>query len=197
MTEEDPQITDWPQRAEWLDRLAEHSPCGAGREWASNYASAEAAWAACSNGLWMIWYLSRAFSFGPDKETSARRMLLCALDCCRHFRDRWPPEHQTGVQHAAADLEVWAMTGSRYDRAKEAEVILFRIASTDCRYLPISHAASLINRDFGTYWSNLLADGRRNSYPEAIAQIAAVVRRHYAFPPRLPGVEEYYESANV
>lgn len=65
----------------WDETFREQGPCAPGELWARQFSSAQEAWEACDNPLWMAWALQ---AFGPEDNTALTEILI---KCIKHTLD--------------------------------------------------------------------------------------------------------------
>ena len=94
------------KKQEFLARLRGMGACLEGYNFTREYASPQAAWSACTNPSWMLWYLyrrdgtcdeARAFWNGYERGLDHKRSLqldrglyASRVRACNALRSRWP-----------------------------------------------------------------------------------------------------------
>ena len=84
--------------------------CTDAKQWASGYADADEAWAACQRGDWMLWYAARA---GADRRLLVRAACACARLALPHTSD---PRVLAAIEVA----ESWARGEATRDQVRSA-----------------------------------------------------------------------------
>ena len=90
----------------WLDDLRSLHPCADALNWASDYSSLEAAWAACRRGDWMLWYIGHRVGHLPPDSPQRRALVLAAGGCAR-LALRYVPPGELRPLRAIEAAESW------------------------------------------------------------------------------------------
>lgn len=70
--------------ARWVDTLRLLGACEDAVQWAIQYPSLAAAWAACEHGDWMLWYVGKtAPGNALESSDDRKRLVRVACQCAR------------------------------------------------------------------------------------------------------------------
>ena len=181
----------------WTENLERLAVCPDAMVWAKDYASLEAAWAACPRGDWMLWLITREV---VQDSPEHRRVIACLVACCRpslEYAGEWR-ETLAGVYDT---LDAWAKgEEANLDAALSASYAAERASYAAWRasYAALS-ASDAAERASYAAWRASYAAWRasyavwRVSYAAGSASDAAwsaseaaqadIVRKHYPTPP--------------
>jgi hypothetical protein len=100
----------------WIIELENLYPCPDALEWAKQFPTAEAAWAACERGDWLLWYAARV-GLTPERH---RQLIRARCEIARRVL-KYLPEEENRPLKAIEAAEKWAdnptATTARADRA--------------------------------------------------------------------------------
>lgn len=196
--------------AETMELLVDLGACEDAREWVDAQPDAEAAWAACERGDWMLWLAGRLS--GPPGSESRRRLVLAACDCAElarphvpaAWRDRiWPAVDQAlhvarswarrvpgvtpedvrragAAAYAAAAYAAGLVDDATWLAATAADAAA-ATAWVDAAYVAGDAAAAIVGGDAAIVDGDAAADAAR---PAMLRACAHVVRAHYPEPPK-------------
>jgi hypothetical protein len=156
------EVARFPAHVEHLRSLG---ACGDAVAFASRYDSLAAAWAACEDPRWLLWYAGRVS--GPRGAEPRRRLTLCACECARLAL----PYVRAGEERpriAIETAEAWARGG---EGAPTLEQVRVAAAAAD--------AADAYAAADAAYAAAAAAAARTLGLSECLA----IVRRHYPEPP--------------
>jgi hypothetical protein len=72
----------------WIIELENLYPCPDALEWAKQFPTAEAAWAACERGDWLLWYAARV-GLTPERH---RQLIRACCEIARRVLKYLPEE---------------------------------------------------------------------------------------------------------
>ena len=139
--------------------------------WADGYGSAEAAWAACERGDWMLWIAGRLA--GEPGSDSRRPLVLAACECARLalsiYEGRRPGDARPRT--AIETAERWARGGDGAPTVDEVRTAAYA-AYAYAAYAAAAADAAAADAAAYAYADAADADGRK----VALAQMADLVR---------------------
>ncbi len=196
-----------PQPApHWSEKLETLEACPEGVEFAKQFPTIEAAWAACKRGDHMLWLCGEVA--GPPGDDSRRPLVLAACDCARlvlHLVKEGEDRPRIAIETA----EAWARGGEdaptleqvRIDADADAAASAYFAAASAFAAAASSAAAAADAAADAAYAdaadAYFAADAAaysaaRTAYSAArtatLAKCADIVRKHYPEPPKLEGL---------
>jgi len=111
-----------------LERLKQLGACAEAVEFASHYDSLEAAWNACENAYWLLWYACRM--------GVAHKLIVRAACACDRTALKYLPEDEHQPRIAIETAERWCDGLATFDEVLAA----YAAASTNAYYATLADA---------------------------------------------------------
>jgi len=186
-----------PQHVLELETL---DACREAIEYASTHPDAEAAWAVCTRGDWMLWLAGKLS--GPPESDGRRTLVACACECARLslpiFEKRYPDDKR--VRNCLDVAERWARGEATIEELRVARRAAY--AAADAAADASAYAATAAYTAAYAYEDAAAAAAAATAaaayaaaYTYAAAYAAAgsrvraectnIVRRHYPQPPQI------------
>lgn len=186
----------------WSDSLRRLGACSDAIKFARGHDSLAAAWAACEDPRWLLWYAGRVS--GGSGSDARRRLVLCACECARLVL-HLVPAGEDRPRVAIETAEAWARGGDgapsiEYVRAAAYAAYAAACAADDAAddaaayaaYAYAAYAAAAAAADAADATSAAYAaaaDATSAAADDAVRKktltdCLAIVRRHYPEPPQ-------------
>jgi hypothetical protein len=157
----------------WTDKLVELEACSEAIEWAENYDSLADAWAVCSRGDWLLWYINIIISpLGADER---KNLVIIACSCARTALEYVRAgENRPRLAIEAAEQWAWGVLGTTLSDV--------RIASAAAYAAGAASAASAAS-DAAYAAASAAYAASDAAVSKSSARCADIVRKVYPTPP--------------
>ena len=190
-----------------IEHLTEIGACSSAREWITSgkFADLEAAWTACDNPSWLLWYAGR--KAGPIGDPKRKVLVTIACECARLvldiFENRYPDDKR--ARKAIETAEAWVRgevgTQALIDARSAAISAAYSAAAYSAAYAAYAAAytapeaaayAAYSAADYHTdaaYVAAAYATDAASTYDAAVranmrARCVAIIKKHYPTLPR-------------
>jgi hypothetical protein len=158
-----------------ITHLQEIGACSEARSWvaAGKFRSLEAAWKACDNPRWLLWYADR--KAGPVGDPKRKVIVTVACDIARLVLPIWQNKYPDDkrVENCILTTEAWVRGEATIEKVLKA-----RRAAADSAAYTVD-AAAYAARDASAYAATSALPARKRIAEQALT----IIRKHY---PTLP-----------
>ena len=159
----------------WTRKLNKLGACEDAVEWARDYQTLEAAWAACRRGDWMLWLAARAA--GEPGSESRRLVARAAAACARLALPAWKSRHPDDTTVEAA-----IVAAERGD-PKECQKAAWAASASASAAAWAAWAASASAAAWAAWAESAAESAASASHDSSLAASSDIVRLHYPSPP--------------
>jgi hypothetical protein len=127
-------------------QLVRLNACHEAGEWAGNYETLPAAWAACDRGDWMLWLCGKMI--GKEGWPTHQAIVLAACDCAElalpSYEQRYPADPR--VRDCLAVTRQWAVANATIEAVKVAADAAYAARAAAYAAARAAHAAHAATR---------------------------------------------------
>jgi hypothetical protein len=170
----------------YIDEIAKLGACSDAIDWlcAEQHPTFEAAWTACPDGIWLLWYAGRMA--GPPGHASRIPLVLAACDCAAtvlHLVPAGEERPRRAIEAARAWVRGEATMGEARRAADAADAAAGAYVHHAAAAAYAAHAAAYAA---AAAYDDTASGAAAATYDAATyddADLAHLVRRHYPTPP--------------